>query len=126
MAIVAFGAVGYLAAKYSLLVLGLALAAAVLGWIGTTILMAQWALKGPLSDPNEELEELQGTVALVTEDIAPDSLGAISYTFRGKATTARARSIGGDWVAAGTEVVIEKIEDGVADVELWSIVEQRI
>jgi hypothetical protein len=37
-----------------------------------------------------------------------------------------ARTIGADAAAAGTEVVIDKISDGVADVELWSTVEQRL
>ena len=40
--------------------------------------------------------------------------------------TAQARCITGEPVAAGTEVVIEKVEQGMADVEPWSAVEQRI
>jgi hypothetical protein len=40
--------------------------------------------------------------------------------------TAPAKSIDGNPVDVGTEVVIETITDGVASVELWSVVEQRI
>jgi hypothetical protein len=29
-------------------------------------------------------------------------------------------------VEAGTEVVIDRIENGVAEVELWSVVEKRL
>lgn len=129
-AIGAFGAVGYLVAKYSSLdamaTFGIALLAAGAGWIAMTILMARWALRGPLNDPHEELEELQGTIATVTRDITPDSPGEIAYTFRGTRQTVAARTIGHEPAAAGTEVVIEKIENDMADVELWSAVEQRI
>ncbi|HEV2642376.1 MAG TPA: hypothetical protein VGT98_06705, partial [Candidatus Elarobacter sp.] len=87
---------------------------------------AKWALRGPLNDPHEEIEELQGTVAVVTRAIGTDEPGEISYYFRGARLTAPARNINHGPVDAGTEVVIEKIENGIADVELWSVVEQRI
>lgn len=129
-ALVGFGAVGYLIAKYSHLgtipTVAIALAAAAAGWTGMGILMAKWALRGPLSDPHEELEELQGTIATVTRAITSDELGEISYTFRGVPLLARARCVTGEPVPAGAEVVIEKVEAGMADVEPWSTVEQRI
>ncbi len=129
-ALVSLGAVGYLVAKYSHLgtisTLVLAIIAAGAGWIGMTVLMAKWALRGPINDPHEELEELQGTVATVTRAIGPDTPGEISYSFRGAQLRVAARNISGEPAPAGTEVVIEKIEDGVADVELWSVVEQRL
>jgi hypothetical protein len=129
-AITAFGAVGYLFAKYSHLetigVLVAAIVAAGLGWMGMTTLMAKWALRGPLNDPHEELEELQGTVATVTQAIGADSLGEIAYHFRGADLKVPARNIAHEPIDVGTDVVIEKIENGVADVELWSVVEQRI
>lgn len=129
-ALLAFGAVGYLSIKYSRLdtieVLLVALAAGVAGWIAITVLMARWALRGSLNDPHDEIEELQGTVATVTRAISPTELGEISYSFRGSPTRVAARSINADAVAAGTEVVIDRIEDDVASVELWSIVEKRL
>ena len=129
-ALMAFGAVGYLFTKYSQLdtiaILVAALIAGAAGWIGMTVLMAKWALRGSLNDPHEEIEELQGTVATVTRAIRPSEPGEISYSFRGSPTRVAARSIGGDAVAAGTEVVIDRIENGIADVELWSVVEQRL
>ncbi|HXC24948.1 MAG TPA: hypothetical protein VNU46_03465, partial [Gemmatimonadaceae bacterium] len=74
------------------------------------------------------LEELQGTVATVTKAIVPGVPGEIVYDFRGERLVVAAREIGetGETVGVGTEVVIEKIEGGVADVELWSVVEQRL
>lgn len=129
-ALVAFGAVGYIIAKYSQLgtisTLVIALIAGAAGWTGMGILMAKWALRGPLSDPHEDLEELQGTIATVTRAIAPDAPGEISYSFRGAPLTAEARCITGDPVEVGAEVVIEKVENGMADVEPWATVEQRI
>jgi len=129
-ALVAFGALGYLLMKYShfdtIGILIGALVAAAVGWIGMTILMAKWALRGSLNDPHEEIEELQGTVATVTRAISPSQPGEISYSFRGQPTVIAARSISGDSVPAGTEVVIDRIGDGIADVELWSVVEQRL
>ena len=129
-ALLLFGAVGYPVSKYSQIgavpTLIISLLAAGAGWTAMSMLMAKWAFKGPIHDPHEELEELQGTVALVVKDISPDTLGEINYTFRDRRLTIRARSIDGGAIAAGTEVVIEKIENDIADVELWSIVEQRI
>lgn len=129
-ALVAFGAVGYLLAKYSqvdtIWTLVLALLAGAAGWGGMTVLMARWALRGPLDDPNEELEELQGTIAIVTRPITSSAMGEIAYTFRGTPITAQAHSIDGQAVPAGTEVVIDMIADGIASVELWSVVETRL
>lgn len=128
--LLAFGAVGYLVAKYThfatIATIGLALLAAAGGWVGMTLLMAKWALRGPLNDPHEEIEELQGSVATITAPITASALGEISYSFRGTLVTAQARSLNGDPVPMGTEVVIDRIDNGIADVELWSTVEQRL
>lgn len=129
-ALIAFGAVGYPIVKYSHLgtisTLIIALVAGAAGWTGMGILMAKWALRGPLSDPHEDLEELQGTIAMVTRAISPEELGEISYSFRGEPLTAKARCVTGEPVEVGAEVVIEKVENGMADVEPWATVEQRI
>ena len=129
-ALVAFGAVGYLVAKYSQLgtisTLIIALLAAAAGWVGMGVLMAKWALRGPLSDPHEDLEELQGTIATVTRAITPDEPGEIAYSFRGAPLVAQARCITGEPVPLGAEVVIDKVENGMADIEPWTTVEQRI
>jgi hypothetical protein len=129
-ALIAFGAAGYLMMKYSqfdtIAILIGSLAAAGAGWIGMTVLMSKWALRGSLNDPHEEIEELQGIVATVTRAISPTEPGEISYSFRGVPTRTAARNIAGDAVEAGTEVVIDRIENGVAEVELWSVVEKRL
>ena len=129
-ALIAFGAAGYLLTKYyqfdTIVVFVIAAVAAAASWVAVTVLMARWAIRGPLNDPHEELEELQGTIATVTTPITPTEPGEIAYSFRGAPATARARSLSGEAVPAGTDVVIDRIEDGIADVELWSVVEQRL
>jgi hypothetical protein len=129
-AALAFGIVGYAFSKYGhfgpTVNFIAALVACGASWIGMTVLMANWAYKGSLVDPHEELEELQGTVASVTRPITNTSLGEVEYFSHGQRLHAQARSIDGTPVDVGTDVVIEKIVDGVADVELWSVVEQRI
>jgi hypothetical protein len=128
--LMSLGAVGYGLTLYSHFDAIPTLLAAVLvaaaAWTGMTVLMSKWALNGPVIDPHEEMEELQGTIATVTRPIALGSVGEISYVFRGERLKVPARNIGGDVAGIGTEVVIEKIQDGVADVELWSVVEQRL
>ena len=129
--LISFGTAGYTAATYTQLgtlpVLVLALLVGAAGWIGMTILMATWALKGPIVDPHEALEELQGTIATTTKPIAPGVLGEVTYIFRGERVHVPARSIHeSDVIAVGMDVAIEKLEGGVADVELWSVVEQRL
>jgi membrane protein implicated in regulation of membrane protease activity len=80
----------------------------------------------PEHDPDDPRYVLQGHVARVTAPIAGDGEGEIAYSVEGASHVARARAIDGAVVAAGTEVVIERIEDGVAYVEPWSQVEQRL
>lgn len=129
-ALMTFGTLGYLIAKYShvatIWTATMALLAGAAGWLGITFLMARWALRGPLTDPHEELEELQGSIATVTRHIGENALGEISYTFRGRHMTSPARSIGGAPIAVDTEVVIDMITNGIADVELWSVIETRL
>jgi hypothetical protein len=50
----------------------------------------------------------------------------IQYEDVGAAPTVRARDISGGAIAVGLEVCIERVEDGVAHVELWALVEERL
>jgi hypothetical protein len=38
----------------------------------------------------------------------------------------RARSLDGTGIPPGTDIAIERLEDGIAYVELWSQVEERL
>jgi hypothetical protein len=80
----------------------------------------------PEHDPEDPRYVLQGHVALVSSPIPPDGEGAITFSDAGQQRTIRARTIDGTGVAADEEVCIERVEDEVAFVELWTIVEQRL
>ena len=91
---------------------------------GMITLLATWALRdAPVAD---DADEIQGQLAVVTRDIKPAHSGEISYESFGKQIKVPARAISGTQVSAGTEVVIDRIENGIAMVEEWAVVEQRI
>jgi hypothetical protein len=69
---------------------------------------------------------LQGHIATVTAPIGVGIEGEIEYVVEGARHTARARGLDGSTAEQGIEVVIERIEDGVAYVEPWVEVEKRL
>ncbi len=71
-------------------------------------------------------DEIQGELAVVTRDITPAAPGEISYQRAGRELRVRAQALTAKPLAAGVEVVIDRIENGIAFVEEWSVVEQRI
>ena len=127
-----FGLAGYLLARQAPLSRGAAFAAAVLiavvfAGIVTRLAIATARIQ-PEHDPDDPRYLLQGRVGIVTVAIPADGEGAIRYqeSAEGAETAVRAREIAGGAIAAGQEVCIERVEDGVAHVELWSTVEQRL
>lgn len=82
----------------------------------------------PEHDPDDPRYVLQGRVGIVTLAIPVDGEGMIRFqgSVQGTETAVRAREISGGAIAAGQEVCIERVEDGVAHVELWATVEQRL
>jgi hypothetical protein len=65
-------------------------------------------------------------VAIVSAAIPSDGEGAITFSDAGVQRTLRARTIDASAIAEGEEVCIERLEDDVAFVELWALVEQRL
>jgi len=124
-----FGACGYLlvtrTSLASLIILIVSAATALAVSSGVTLLIAKWALRNPGITVHDD-EEINGQVATVSRAIPPDGSGEITYFAWDKRHVLPARTVDGSSVAAGTEVVIELIENGVARVELWSVVEQRL
>ncbi|GAC1647521.1 MAG: hypothetical protein NVS4B3_01690 [Gemmatimonadaceae bacterium] len=125
-----FGVVGYLVRQHSTLssgaVAGIAATAGLAGAAGAIALVAAWAVPSARKEVIDPRFVLMGTLAAVTHPIGPHAAGEITYEFEGRQFTAPARALEEASVAAGTEVVIERLEDGVAYVEAWSIVEKRI
>lgn len=127
---VGFGAVGYPLASRTRLpawaVILIAIGGGALAITGMITLLAQWALRGLASPFSSEDQEIQGTLAVVTREIMATGEGEISYEHLGRRELALARSLGVTAIASGSEVVIDRIENGVAFVEEWAVVEERL
>lgn len=127
---VGFGAVGYPLASRTRLpawgILLLAFATGALAISGMITLLARWALRGISTASAADDHEIQGQFAIVTRDIAPSAPGEISYEYLGREVKIPARGLNTKPLTAGAEVVIDRIEDGVAFVEEWAVVEQRL
>ena len=124
----AFGAAGYLFSTHTALgrwlVLAIALAIGAAAFFGMTVLMAKWALRNPVTHAKDE--EINGQIATVSKDIFADGAGEITYFAWDRKHVLPARSVDGSEIPADTEVVIDVVEGGVARVEPWSVVEQRL
>ena len=95
---------------------------------GVTRLAIATARIRPEHDPDDPRYVWQGRVGVVTVAIPVGGEGLIRFqeSAGGAETAVRAREIGGGAIAAEQEVCIERVEDGVAHVELWATVEQRL
>ena len=125
---VVVGATGYLLVTRStfgiVTILIAAIASASVATAGAVILMARWAL--PYSGNRDDEEQVQGRLARVTRAISPSIAGEISFQTDGVTQIIAAECVLGSEIPRDAEVVIDTIRDGVALVELWSVVEQRL
>ena len=125
-----FGLAGYLLTRQGTVSPGAgALIAALLGLVWAVLvtrLAVATARLQPEHDPEDPRYVLQGHVAIVSAAIPADGEGMISFADAGAQRTVRARTIDGSAIGEGEEVCIERVEDDVAFVELWAIVEQRL
>ena len=125
-----FGVAGYLLTRRGTVSPGAGAGiAALLGLVWAALvtrLAIATARLQPEHDPDDPRYVLQGHVAIVSTPIPSDGEGTITFSEGGAQRTVRARTIDGSAVAEGEEVCIERLEDDVAFVELWAIVEQRL
>ncbi len=125
-----FGIAGYLLTRHGTVsgAVGVAIATLLgLVWaVVVTRVAVATARMQPEHDPDDPRYVLQGHVALVSAPIPSDGEGAITFSEEGAERTIGARTIDGSAIAEGQEVCIERVEDDVAFVELWAIVEQRL
>lgn len=128
--LVMFGVAGYLLTRPGRLpAAGGAGAALVLGalWAAfVTRLAIATARVQPEHDPDDPRFVLQGHVAVVLVDIPPEGAGTIVLGEAEGRRSLAARAIDGHAIGAGLEVCIERVEDGVAFVEPWTLVEARL
>jgi membrane protein implicated in regulation of membrane protease activity len=128
--LIMFGMAGYLLTRPGRLApvvgLGAALLLALLWAALVTRLAIATARVQPEHDPDDPRYVLQGHVATVTTPIPADGEGSIAIGEPGAQRSLRARAIDGQPIDEGIEVCIERVDEGVALVERWALVEARL
>ncbi len=92
----------------------------------TAHLVRDWWKVTPEHETDDERFVLQGHVARVTKPIGGEVDGEVTYEIGTKKFVHPARGIDDTNLPAGSEVVIERIEDGIVYVESWAEVEKRL
>jgi membrane protein implicated in regulation of membrane protease activity len=117
-----FGGAGYLLDRYSsftgVLIVGLAAAAGIVGGGAIFLTLTRYVVPR-LTEMRAEDYQLPGTVARVTSPIRAGGTGEIVYTLGGSRHADGARCASGEALEQGAEVVILKVERGIAYVERW-------
>jgi membrane protein implicated in regulation of membrane protease activity len=123
---IVFGAVGYPLARYAgarlRWALPVALACGLAAGVGVFALIAGWVVPSAANDVEDPRYALQGHFGRVTTAISDGGVGEIAYEHDGVRRASTARALDGKAIGEGTEVVIERVEDGVAYVQLWSTI----
>jgi hypothetical protein len=123
------GIVGYASLRFGLRSASTWIAALGIGGVaafGASRIIAAWWTVVPEHDVDDERYVLQGSLGRVVAAITRDAPGSISLESSGHAQVLPARAVDDQSIATGTEVVIERIEEGVAYVEDWAAVEKRL
>ena len=127
---VGFGLTAYLMDRADLGALWLQLLAATIAGAAAfalqALLFARWAIPGARVEHVEPRFLLQGTIGQVIRDAPPEGTGTMRYALDGREYTLPVRAMHGGAIPAGTDVVMDRVEDGIAYVELWSVVEGRL
>ena len=128
--LIAFGSMGYVLTRRGSSSVATTLATSTaLGVVLSLIaayLVKKWWVITPEHDVDDVRYILQGHIARVTKPIQANVEGEVAYELGSERHVLRARSFDDGAIAAGTEVVIERIEGDVAYVEAWMEVEKRL
>ena len=126
----AFGLAGYLCTRFSMWGVPVRVViAAVAGGAAITLqslLIARWAIPAARAEHVDERYLLQGTVGRISREIPADGDGELQYTLDDVTYTLPARELAAGVLAQDVEVVLDRVEGGVAYVEAWAQVEQRL
>lgn len=117
-----FGGAGYVLTRYSpLAAVAVTLMALAFGAVGGALFFIAIAryIVPRLTVMNPEDFRVDGVVARVTSRIQPGGIGEIVYTLGGTRHADGARSESGQLIERGTQVVILRMEKGIAYVEPW-------
>ncbi len=125
-----FGLTAYLLTKHSDLPMAAqAICAGVAGGAAfglQAVLIARWAIPSARAEAVDQRYLLQGAIGSVSVDIPANGAGVMQYRIDEACYNLPARSLDNCAVPVGTDVVIDRVEDGVAHVELWALVEARL
>jgi hypothetical protein len=128
--LVMFGVAGYLLTRHGTVSVGAGVGIAILLGVASAAAVTRLAIitarLQPEHDPDDPRYVLQGHLASVSIAIPAGGEGTITFTEPEGLKVVPARTIDGSAIAEGEEVCIERLEDGVALVELWAIVERRL
>ena len=91
-----------------------------------SLLIARWAIPSARADEPDPRYLLQGTLARVTQSADINGTGELVYVLDGHECALPVRSLDGTALAEGVDVVIDRVDEGVAYAELWATVEQRL
>ena len=104
----------------------IAVVLAALGAILTARVVTRWWGVVPEHDVDDERYVLQGQLGRVVTSIGSGGVGEVEFELDARRRVVSARGVAGESLPAGTEVVIERMENDVAYVEAWSQVEGRL
>ena len=125
-----FGLTAYLITSHTSLPMAVQVViAGVAGALAMTVqsvLIARWAIPSARAEQIDGRYLLQGTIGRTTSAIPTDGVGQMMYILDGESYTLPARNMDPSAVCDNTEVVIDRVEGGVAFVELWTRVESRL
>ena len=125
-----FGIVGYPVATYTALstaaILGIAGVSSLAAGAAMVAVIAGWAVPSAAKEIKDDRFALQGQFARVTRTIGESAGGEIEYVVDQTPHRVSARSLTGGVIEAGTDVVIERIENATAFVERWSKIAQQL
>lgn len=126
---IAFGALGTMLTRRGMstpMTLAIAVGLGVVLSVIAAQLVRRWWKVTPEHDVDDERYVLQGHLARVTKPIREGVDGEVAFEIGGDHRVLPARSFDDGALAAGTEVVIERIENDIAYVEAWLEVEKRL
>ena len=123
---VAFGAIGYLCTTHTSLSHPVVLFIALAGGAATIPLSAPLLAKLAHSNNSSHDAQIGGQLAKVLQSITETDAGEIVYEHEGNEVRHRALNLVAGTLAPGRDVVIDRIEGGVAYVEAWELVERRL
>ena len=124
-----FGGAGYLLVRYSsftgVIIVALSTVAGVVGGGAIFVTLTRYVMPR-LTEMRAEDYRLPGTVGHVTSAIRAGGTGEIVYSLAGTRHSDGARSVSGEALERGTEIVIVRVEKGIAYVERWDRYAKRL